>query len=111
MSICWYCYWGWSKEVMAIYGKYISIAGESAMHFGAAHIVWEDENFERYRVQFCLDNYEKYKRDDCSDIKNEAVKQSLIELLALSDDILNPKPSNYDGENPENFPPKVDMVR
>lgn len=111
MSICWYCYWGWSKEVVAIHNKYASIAGDSAMYYGAAHIVWDDENFERHNVQWCLDNFEKYKRNDCTVEENEAVKQSLIELLDLPDNILAPQPEDYDDENPESYPPKVEMDR
>lgn len=108
--ICWYCYWGWSKSVVDIYNKYITIAGESAMHYGAAHIVWDDENFEREHVQWCLDNFEEYKRDN-SDEENEAVRQSLIELLKLEDSTLAPEPLNYDGIHPENYPPLVEMAR
>jgi len=108
--ICWYCYWGWSKPVVDIYNKYIHIAGEPAMHYGAAHVIWDDENFGRHHIQWCLDNYEKYKREDSNREENEAVKQSLVELLALTDDMLDPEPDNYDGKHPENFPPKIEMA-
>lgn len=111
MGICWYCHWGWSKAVADIYNKYRPIAGEDAMHYGAAHVVWDDENFEREHVQWCLDNFEEYKRDDATPAENEAVKQSLIDLLALPDDVLNPEPADYDDEHPEAFPPSVEMER
>lgn len=90
MGFCPFCYYGWPKPIVDIYRKYAPIAGESAMHYGAAHIVWDDENFGREPIQWCLDNFEKYKRDDCTDAENEAVRESLKELLLLSDDILNP---------------------
>lgn len=111
MSICWYCHWGWSKPVVEIYERYIDAAGEDAMHYGAAHIVWDDENFEREHVQRCLDNFDKYKREDYTEVQNEAVRQSLIDLLALPDHELAPEPKDYDGEHPERFPPQVPMVR
>ena len=109
--ICWYCFWGWSKEVVDIYEKYIDVAGESAMHYGAAHIVWDDENFEREHVQSCLDTFDEWKREDSSEQENEAVRQSLLDLLKLPDNILAPEPSNYDGINPEDYPPAIEMSR
>lgn len=111
MGICWYCHWGWSKPVAAIYAKYEAIAGESAMHYGPAHIVWSDENFEREHVEWCLDNFDTYKREASTDAENEAVRQSLVELLALPDDVLSPMPDDYDDERPELFPPAIETVR
>lgn len=110
MGICWYCHWGWSKPVVDIYRRYLAIAGEEAMHYGAAHIVWDDENFEREHVQWCLDHFEQYKRDDATDAENDAVRDSLIALLALSDGELAPKPADYDNEHPDLFPPAVEMA-
>ncbi len=107
--ICWYCYYGWPRLIRDIYDKYINVAGESAMHYGAAHIVWDDENFERHHIQWCLDNFEKYKHDEASDDENLAVKQSLIDMLALPDEILEAEPRDYDGIHPENYPPTVEM--
>ena len=51
MGLCYYCHWGWPKPIADIYDKYLEIAGSSAMHFGPAHVVWEDENFERPLIQ------------------------------------------------------------
>lgn len=113
--MCWYCYWGWSKPVKEIYNKYAEIAGESAMHYGPAHIVWEDENFEREHVQSCLDHTEWWA-DAMTDYSIEellAVKQSLLALLMLPDEILAPAPSAYydSNEDPSKFPPTVEMVK
>lgn len=108
--ICWYCHWGWSKSVAEIYDRYIDVAGESAMHYGPAHVVWDDENFEREHVQWCLDHFDEY-RGDHEEAELAAVRQSLMDLLALADDVLAPEPEDYDGEHPEQFPPKVEMVR
>ena len=96
---------------MAIYHKYVEVAGESAMHYGAAHIVWDDENFGREHVQWCLDHFEEYKHKEATTAENEAVKQSLLDLLALPDEVLYPWPDDYDDEHPERFPPRVPMAR
>lgn len=107
MGACWYCHWGWSKKVKDIYDNYIADGFMyEAMHFGPAHIVWEDENFNRESVQFCLDNFDKYKRDFDED-SMKSVRASLEDLLKLTDEELDPEPDDYDGENPEDFPPPV----
>ena len=111
MELCWYCYWGWSKPVAAIYARYAELAGESCMQYGPAHIVWADENFDRENVQWCLDHFDEYLDPECTDDQNSAVRQSLIELLALPDDVLSPQPANYIGQHPERFPPKAPMSR
>lgn len=114
MGICWYCYWGWSKPVADIYTRFVAVAGESAMHYGPAHIVWDDENFERECVQYCVDGFDaddahwndgRHTRDEL-----EAVRQSLFALLALPDAELAPMPEDYDDEHPADYPPAVEMV-
>ena len=110
MAICWYCHWGWSEPVAAIYRRYLAVAGESAMHYGPAHIVWEDENFERESVQGCLDHVNEYRHETATDEQHAAVKASLEALLALPDDLLDPCPMDYDNENPTQYPPAVKMV-
>lgn len=108
MGICWYCHWGWSKPVKEIHDRYQAIAGEEAMHYGPAHIVWDDENFDREHVQWCLDHFDEH-RSDHGDTEMQAVRESLVALLALPDHILNPEPADYDDEHPELFPPTVEM--
>lgn len=90
---------------MAIYRKYLALAGESAMHYGPAHIVWDDENFEREHVQWCLDHCDEYRASGSTDAEHEAVRESLNALLALPDSVLSPEPVDYDGQNPEQYPP------
>ena len=109
--ICWYCYWGWSEPVAAIYREALAkLDGcESPLDYGPAHLVWTDENFAREHVQWCLDHFSEYAGDhDPKDL--EVVRESLVKLLALSDELLAPCPADYDEENPERFPPKVPMV-
>ena len=84
------------------------------MHFGAAHIVWEDENFEREHVQWCIDHLEpKDHMPSWTYDAHEAVRQSLLELLALPDELLDPYPDSYEwgDSNPADFPPGIEMER
>lgn len=110
MSICWYCYWGWPKPIAEIYRRHIAEAGESAMHFGPAHIVWEDENFGRGNVQWCIDHFDEH-RGDHGEKELAAVMASLKDLLALGDDILEAAPKDYDGQHPEMFPPTMETEK
>ena len=102
--ICWYCHWGWPRQIADIYNKALQDldGDDSPLHFGPAHIVWEDENFEM--AQSCLDEFEKY-RGDYTDEQLEIVKRSLRELLKLPVNITDCWPDEYDGEHPENYPP------
>jgi hypothetical protein len=111
MGYCWYCTYGWPKQIADIYHRHEPTAGESAMHYGPAHVVWDDENFERESVQWCLDHFDDY-RGDHSNEALEAVRKSLVELLELPDDVLVPRP-DYDNEHPDEFPPPpgMEMVR
>jgi len=109
--MCWYCYWGWPKQIVEIYRKaLVSLGGcESPLHYGPAHIVWEDENFAS--ANRCIEFIDTGKY--CGDFSKEdlaIVRQSLVELAALPEEIRNAEPDDYDGEHPENFPPPKDMV-
>ena len=107
---CWYCFWGWSKPVREIYERHVAVAGESPMHFGPAHIVWEDENFGRENVQWCLDACDE-RQGDFTPEELAAVRASLEELLLLPDDVRDPEPDDYDGGHPERFPPTIPMIK
>lgn len=76
------------------------------MRFGPAHIVWEDENFSREHVQWCLEHFGEYA-DGIELSALAEVRQSLEEMLELPDDILCSEPDDYDGMNPEAYPPKT----
>ena len=104
--ICWYCHHGWPKPIADIYDRFLLIAGESAMHFGPAHIVWEDENFDS--SGWCLEHFDEYAGDHLPEAL-AAVRQSLIELSQLPTDVIDPAPADYDGKHPENFPPPAGM--
>jgi hypothetical protein len=99
--ICWFCHWGWHPEVKAIYKDARYRVGYVAMHFGPAHTVWEDENFDM--AQWCLDNFDDSFCDKSTE-DMEVVRWSLEELLKLPMEY-KVEPEDYDGEHPENYPP------
>ena len=114
--VCWYCYWGWPRPVWEIYRKYEELAGESAMKYGPAHVVWEDENFEDEHIANCLEDARNgigWHQGDAEESPEDkaAVIRSLEELLAVPLCIRMCVPTDYDDENPENFPPGTEMVR
>lgn len=54
-----------------------------AMHFGLGHIVWEDGNYRRSDIQFCLDDYEvALGEEEYSEVSLRWAKLSL-EMLKL----------------------------
>lgn len=110
--ICWNCYWGWPKPVADIYLRALEKLGgfEDPLHFGPAHVVWEDENFDSAR--WCLDNFSKYTGDYSTD-ELAIVRESLEELVKLPRELLDVEPDDYDGVHPEKFPPPpgVEMVK
>jgi hypothetical protein len=107
--ICWFCHWGWPKPIAEIYQRAVrDLNGDSGpLHFGPAHIVWEDENFDSAR--WCLDRFDDY-RGDCTDSELAIVERSLVELNALPRSAWDVVPADYDGRHPENYPPTVEMV-
>jgi len=108
MGICWYCHWGWPKAIKDIYEKALEKldGNDSPLHYGPAHIVWEDENFDS--AQWCLDNFDEYA-DDLSEEEKVVVRWSLEQLLLVPAHIINSQPEDYDDEHPENFPPPKDI--
>lgn len=54
--------------------------------FGPAHIVLGDDNIEDENIQWCLDNWETYKRDHPEDELN-ATRVFLHELLQIPEAI------------------------
>ncbi len=107
-TMCWYCYWGLPKPIADIYEKHLSNAGFSAMHFGPAHIVWEDSNLDRDSIQWCLDHFDEYKHGHL-DSELAHVRQSLVDLLALPDELLE-YPGDEDSSNHEQNPPKPGWI-
>lgn len=109
-GICWYCHWGWPKPIADIYTDALEKLGgdESPLHFGPAHIVWEDENFGS--AQWCINHFNEY-RGDYSDAALDVVMESLQRLAALPQEAFEACPDDYDGENPELFPPTREVVQ
>ena len=113
MSLCWYCHWGWAKPVAEIYLEAVSrLGGDTAsLHSGAAHIVWSDENFDDESIRWCLQNFTKHEAYDLMD--QQVVKRSLKELLKIPEKVRCLCPKDYNGENPENYPPtgEVEIIK
>ena len=113
VSDCWYCHWGWSVPVAAIYREALAELGGDMMplHYGPAHIVWEDDNFRDEDVKWCLNelifNRARY---DYSDEQITVVRRSLEALLEIPETIRCCEPAGYDGARPERFPPLVAMT-
>jgi hypothetical protein len=97
-------------QVAEIYLKYLAVAGFYNMHFGPAHVVWEDENFEC--AESCIEYCDKreFVPDHCTEEQLAAVRQSLVELSELPDDLRYAEPADYDGEHPENYPPTTPVM-
>jgi hypothetical protein len=95
---------------MEIYKEGIKKAGWSAMHFGPAHVVWEDENFEH--AESCLRDFDKYAKNLTKE-EQAGVRWSLEELSKVSLESRCPEPKEYDGEHPELYPPakNIKMVK
>lgn len=106
MGTCYWCHWGWPRQIREIYDRAKADLGgyTEPLEFGPSHIVWSDENWDS--AQWCLDNFDKY-RGDYEDADLEIVKRSLLELLAVPDKYKSP-PTDYDGDNPERFPPPAE---
>ena len=128
---CWYCHWGWSAPVVAIYlsaqrdiddclelcaaNDWNSPAdpssAEMALKYGPAHIVWSDENFDRGSLEYCLEDCNHPRFAHWPPLALAIVRRSLRRLLALPAEICDPCPKDYDGLLPENFPPTVPMAQ
>ena len=112
-GVCYHCFWGWPIQVAKIYQEARAKLGgnELPLEYGPAHIVWCDENFETCHVQWCLDNYssDTFKKtyERYSNEELEIVRQSLIELLEIPEEVRCYEPDDYDGINPENYPPQT----
>jgi len=128
--ICWYCHWGWPKPIADIYDRAfrdlnggvfehgIEPRAYSALNYGPAHCTWADENFDRELVQSELDGLDEWAEQHNKDYEWRAkftpdelaiVRRSLKELLALPDEILSIEPADYDGQEPDRFPPPDGM--
>ena len=111
--ICWYCHWGWPKVIADIYDEALGKMAEnrSALHFGPAHVVWEDENFTS--AECCLEDFEWYK-GDYSEEELAAVRWSLEELAKIPMEIRNvaaeyEERAEEEDLHPDDFPPPEDM--
>lgn len=108
-NACWWCHWGWPKPIAEIYQDAVAeLAGDEApLHWGPAHIVWEDENWDS--AQSCLDHFDEYRRD-YSEWQLDIVRESLERLVALPDKWKHEPAGFSDQSDPVDFPPPEDWV-
>lgn len=106
MSLCWYCYWGWASPVADIYNGAVKRlhGNEDPLLYGAGHLVWADENWDY--VDWCIENFDDYK-ERYSQEELTVVMWSLKELQKIPLEQREIEPKDYDGCNPEAFPPPV----
>lgn len=110
MSICWDCYWGWPKAVAEIYDRACKDLGDEdgqALHYGPAHVVWEDENW--HSAECCLEHFDEYA-ENLSESEKVIVRRSLKELAAIPLEERDLQPEGYDGKHPELYPPPEGVV-
>lgn len=132
-GICWFCHWGWPKQIRDIYDRAKQdiedaldsafadsgyalrpdepMSGESALEYGPAHVVWADENWDS--AEWCLGECDDDSWRGWHQPSLEIVRRSLRELMALPSEVIDCVPKDYDGEHPENFPPPagIECVR
>jgi hypothetical protein len=79
---CWFCKHGWPKPIRDIYDDAVRLlAGDRwPLHYGPAHVVWEDENFDA--AEWCLENFERFK-GDYGEGQLAVVKESLERLVEV----------------------------
>lgn len=107
--ICWYCHWGWPKQIVDIYRRAVEAVDWEAMDYGPGHIVWADENFDNASIESCIADTATYRFDE-PDVDVAVVVQALKDLLEVPEEIRCCVPEEYDEENPENYPPPAGMV-
>ena len=92
---------------------------DTCLHFGPAHIVWEDENW--HSTEWCIEHFNDYN-DGFTEKENEVVMWSLVELAKIPMNQRDPEPAEYkalsemDNEHeldPADYPPPegVEMAR
>lgn len=117
---CWYCHWGWPKPIADIYERAVKDLHEftDPLHFGPAHVVWEDENFEPGHAEWCLEKFDEnyaVKGKRYKDWEFEIVRRSLEDLVRV-DPVYRTPPDGFDDlddAKAEDYPPPDDweMVR
>lgn len=113
MSGCWYCYWGWPKQVYDIGKKHEDRLADSELAYGPGHVVWSDENFDTAIIEACIRDAEEY-RGDLSDAEFSIHVESLRELLTVPEEIRCCEPEAYDGEGDTSLVPPpvgIEMVK
>lgn len=111
--MCWYCYWGWPKPVADVYDKHLAAVDgvEDVLHYGPAHIVWADENFQDDNIDYCIEQCDKPEKyaGRLSPEEIWVVRQSLLALKAIPIEIRCPPGCENDNDDAPKYPPPVGM--
>ncbi len=121
MGICWYCHWGWPKQVYDIYMKYLALldGDDVLLEFQQAHIVWSDENFETECIESCIIHADEYwDKENVTKEEHDLITESLKELLLVPEEIRCCEPEEYIVKNrtgnneadPKDYPPPAGIV-
>ena len=79
----------WSPAVEKIYDDAFGMllskgeteqSADSCMHFGPAHVVWDDGNYDS--AEWCIGHFTEFS-DDLNDVQNQIVMWSLVELAKI----------------------------
>jgi hypothetical protein len=85
--MCWYCKNGLPKEVQTIVDKY----DRYELGLGPGHCVWDDCNFDDACIMSGIEECDKVEsKENYSEELLVVIKQSLLELLAIAEDIRVP---------------------
>ena len=111
--MCWYCRWGVPVAVADIYYIAEKKLGETfpmAMHYGPAHIVWDDNNLSDENIKWCIEHFDEYKHG-YPESELEVVMWSLKELLKIPEKERDIAPEDDEGCHLMDIPPTVETVR
>lgn len=106
--ICYYCHWGWPREIAEIYIKAARLLNGDTdlLEYGPAHIVWCDENFDDDAVNWCL--YKDTLAYDLTKKQEGIIIQSLRDLLEVNH-TKRQWPDYFDvDDDPSKYPPPSD---
>lgn len=120
--ICWYCHWGMAAPVadiltdLSVRIREVSSdrSLQDLLYYGPSHIVWADENYDDDSIRHCLNRVTKWRESPVlnrglSDDELDLIEESLVRLLEIPEDVRDCEPDDYDGVNPQNYPPPLDV--
>lgn len=101
---------GWAEPVVNIYREAVRrLHGDKMpLLYGPAHVVWADENWDC--AESCLEDFDRFTFNYTKE-EMDVVRWSLVELIKIPLETREAEPEEYQGRNPELFPPRVKVVK